>query len=214
MIKILLSLLFCMNAYSNPFSVIVKSDLLNYSGEEYYELLITIRSISKNQGKYLFKVDFPKNSIELIEGKKNYRDELKGLGEKKYSVVINALEEHEGEIKVTVYSYKNEWAIDTNNKRIFLSKYKIAKNNKDKLILSVEDVIEFIRTSKKNKKVNTNKFINDDKTEISEDEDIEEKNTQKFLFVKESKTLNIVRYIMLFFSVCIIGYFIYRLRKK
>lgn len=212
MIKILL-LILNITAQSNPFSIITKLDSVDYSGEEYYELLITVRSISKNQGKYLFKVDLSKD-IDLIEGNKNYRDELKGLGEKKYSIVVNPLAVSEGEIVLTVYSYKNDWAIDTNNKRIFISKFKITKNDKDKLILSIDDVIESEKVYKAQELKAEELSADPSNKATFSDEVLEKNNTQKFFFVRKSKTLNIFRYIMLLISIGIVGYFIYRLRKK
>lgn len=204
-ILILISSLF---SQTSPISLSAKSTLVDYSGERYFQFIINLKSVEKEAFKYSLKIDFPKE-LELIEGNTSYSGDFNGLAEKNYSIILNPLKETTGSIKISVNFYKGDEATASSSNRTYLTNYSVIKNSDSKLVFNTNELSLVQKT--KNQAVNEEMDKKLDENSSDSTTDSEE---QQFKVSKRSRALAMFRYFLLLVSLSILGFFIYRVRRK
>lgn len=203
-ILILFTSLFCQ---TSPVSISSKSTLVDYSGERYFQLMFTVKSLSKEAFKYSLKIDFPKE-LELIEGSSSYNGDFKGLGEKKISIILNPLKETTGIIKLTFNFYKGEETSTLYSSKNFSTNYSVTKNTDAKLVFIATELAQTNNNIKKNIEPTIEEAVDNDANKTTAVVD------KQFRVAKRSYSLELFRYFLFLLSLFILGFFIYKVRKN
>ncbi|MEI6092062.1 MAG: hypothetical protein WCQ47_00085 [bacterium] len=206
-----LSVFFCLNlkAVTNPFSVNFESQKKELDGHMTQFIKVSISSRSIEEAKYQMFIDVPSNGLSVIDGKKVYSGVLAPLKSEDIYISVNLSSTAEGEIKAKVYNYIDDRELDTQNLRVFGSKYSITKNV-DALtgsyLLNIGSTNEKADTEKTSDVKNSNNI--DNKIVI------DDQSKQKFVVDPKNRYNNTFRGLLFILSFFIIGWLTYRIINK
>jgi hypothetical protein len=192
-------------ASTNPFSINIETEKKNIEGEITQVLKVNISSRSIEETKYQLILEIPKGNLSVLEGKKVYSGVIGPLKREDFYLSLKLSSPGEGEIRVKVYNYMDDRELDTQNMRVFYSKYSVTKNvnsAEGALSLSLDSTSEKTGAEKAEDSAGTPQEKEDNKQAVvSEDE-----GKQKFVVDPKNRYNNFVRVILFVLSFLIIGW--------
>lgn len=193
---LLISLLFT-NVYAgtSPFSVSVSLEKHKETDADKHVLKVSLASNSKEEEKYLVKINVPSSEIKVLDLQEAYSGSIKPADSDSFFIDVEPINEGRGQIKVIASG--KDWLFD----------YSVSKDDTGKFLIYVSNTASNVSPDGEGQGL--------DPTDVgSAIYDNGDDLNSKIVVNDENRNNNLLRYLMFVLSFFILGYLIYKIVKE
>jgi hypothetical protein len=201
--------IFTLSANDNPLSLEFKTSKEDFGGELKNVLIVDLESKALDSKDYLLIVYPPKN-VEVIEGKRSYKEKIEPLKTKKHKITFDILEEGPFKVKARLYLLNDNGYAILETQRLFVSKGEFKKEGES---------LNYFVTIEETREVEISDIEKEEKKEIIVEEIKEENNkdsdyTSNIVIDMKKDENNFLKYIFFLISLAIVSFLVYLLKKN
>lgn len=205
-----LILVLTLSANDNPLSLDFKVSKEDFGGEMKNSLVVDVESKALEIKDYLLIV-YPPKSVEVIEGKRSYKDKIEPLKAKKHKITFDILKEGPFKVKARIYLLNDNGYAILETQRFFLAtgtfKKEEESENYDILLEETREIELSDDQTESKENVEPNEEVKEEKVE-------ENQYTNNIVVDIKKDENNFLKYIFLLISLGLVSFLIYLLKKK